>query len=157
MPQVQFQTLWLVFFFCFFFSALQNVHYLIFFPFPFNSPMSVCLPVLWLLFSFPFQLTHVSVPVYVIASVVGMTPLALVNCYVGSTFRSMEEVWSDSSSHATGYLVFIGQVSDISRSTLLNFSTWHFQRLNKEKKRWNYLFLPNYHIIQSYFCKAFYS
>lgn len=57
-----------------------------------------------------FGLTHVSVPVYVIASVVGMTPLALVNCYVGSTFRSMEEVWSDSSSHATGYLVFIGQL-----------------------------------------------
>ena len=43
-----------------------------------------------------------------------MTPLALVNCYIGSTFRSMEEVWSDSSSHTTGYFVFVGQVSNIS-------------------------------------------
>eukprot|EP00106_Octopus_bimaculoides_P010861 XP_014778303.1 PREDICTED: transmembrane protein 64-like [Octopus bimaculoides] len=56
-----------------------------------------------------FGLTHVSMPVYSIASVIGMMPLALVNCYVGSTFRSMEEVWNNSSSHVTGYLVFIGQ------------------------------------------------
>ncbi|CAI9715919.1 Hypothetical predicted protein [Octopus vulgaris] len=57
-----------------------------------------------------FGLTHVSMPVYSIASVIGMMPLALVNCYVGSTFRSMEEVWNNSSSHVTGYLVFIGQL-----------------------------------------------
>ncbi|GAB1598031.1 transmembrane protein 64-like [Argonauta hians] len=57
-----------------------------------------------------FGLTQVSMPVYSIASVVGMMPLALVNCYVGSTFRSMEEVWNNSSSHITGYLVFCGQL-----------------------------------------------
>lgn len=57
-----------------------------------------------------FGLTHVSVPVYTISSVIGMTPLTLVNCYVGSTFRSMEEVWTDNSSHVTGYFIFIAQL-----------------------------------------------
>ena len=47
---------------------------------------------------------------YSAASAVGLGPTAILNCYMGSTLRSMEDVLSDGSNATTGYIIFAIQV-----------------------------------------------
>lgn len=57
-----------------------------------------------------FSLTNISLIKYSAASAIGLGPTAILNCYMGSTLRSMEDVLSDESSATTGYLVFAVQI-----------------------------------------------
>ena len=41
---------------------------------------------------------------------VGLFPTQLLNAYIGTTLRSMEEVLTDSSNTVTAYVVFFSQV-----------------------------------------------
>jgi hypothetical protein len=47
---------------------------------------------------------------YLTASATGLFPTQVINCYLGSTLRSMEDVLTDDSTASTGYLVFAVQV-----------------------------------------------
>ena len=55
---------------------------------------------------FVFQVTNVSTPKYVISSTVGLLPTQALNAYMGSTFRSLEDVVSDQSG---GYILLFVQ------------------------------------------------
>ena len=48
---------------------------------------------------------------YLLASVLGLSPMAGLYCYMGSTLRSMEDVLTDQSNQITGYCILGGQVS----------------------------------------------
>ena len=62
------------------------------------------------MFYFLLQLTNIPITKYSTASAIGLAPTAILNCYMGSTLRSMEDVLSDESSATTGYIVFAVQV-----------------------------------------------
>lgn len=47
---------------------------------------------------------------YHIASAIGLLPAQLINVYLGSSLRSMQDVLEDRSTAATGYIVFCLQV-----------------------------------------------
>lgn len=47
---------------------------------------------------------------YHIASAIGLLPAQLINVYLGSSLRSMQDVLQDKSTAATGYIVFCFQV-----------------------------------------------
>lgn len=48
---------------------------------------------------------------YLAASVTGLAPTQVLNSYIGTTLRSMEEVLTDSSNTITAYVIFFVQVS----------------------------------------------
>lgn len=56
-----------------------------------------------------FQITDVSLPNYLVASSVGLLPTQLLNSYLGTTLRTMEDVIAEQS--VSGYFVFSLQVS----------------------------------------------
>lgn len=60
---------------------------------------------------FLLQLTNIPMLKYSAASAIGLSPTAVLNCYMGSTLRSMEDVLSDGSSATTGYIIFAIQVN----------------------------------------------
>lgn len=47
---------------------------------------------------------------YHIASALGLLPAQIINIYLGSSLRSMQDVLEDRSTAATGYIVFCFQV-----------------------------------------------
>ena len=51
----------------------------------------------FLVYPFVFQVTNVSAPKYVLSSTVGLLPTQALNAYMGSTFRSLEDVVQDQS------------------------------------------------------------
>jgi protein maelstrom len=55
--------------------------------------------------------SNINTKEYIIATVFGLFPAQIINVYLGSTLRSMEEVLSNKSTAATGFIVFF-QVSD---------------------------------------------
>lgn len=55
-----------------------------------------------------FQITDVSLPNYLVASSVGLLPTQLLNSYLGTTLRTMEDVIAEQS--VSGYFVFTLQV-----------------------------------------------
>ncbi|CAC5357415.1 Transmembrane protein 64 [Mytilus coruscus] len=57
-----------------------------------------------------FSLTNIPLLKYSAASAIGLGPTAVLNCYMGSTLRSMEDVLSDGSSATTGYIIFAIQI-----------------------------------------------
>jgi len=63
---------------------------------------------------------NVSVQEYVAASAGGMLLCQSLHAYIGSTLRSMEEVVSSSSSSTAAYVVFGGQVHDLTYTSLLH-------------------------------------
>ncbi|KAL8588666.1 hypothetical protein ACOMHN_001983 [Nucella lapillus] len=84
-----------------------------------NSPQGIKIVALTRLTPIPFglqnalfSLSDMNQARYVVASVLGLCPMAALYCYMGSTLRSMEDVLTDSSSHLTGYLILGGQVSE---------------------------------------------
>lgn len=48
---------------------------------------------------------------YHVASALGLLPAQIINIYLGSSLRSMQDVLEDRSTAATGYVVFCFQVS----------------------------------------------
>ncbi|ROT78006.1 hypothetical protein C7M84_003295, partial [Penaeus vannamei] len=57
-----------------------------------------------------FAVSRVSTWMYLFATVLGLLPTQILNCYLGTTVRSLDEVVSDSSSAtATGWIVFAAQ------------------------------------------------
>lgn len=48
---------------------------------------------------------------YHVASAIGLFPAQLINIYLGSSLRSMQDVLEDRSTATTGYIVFAFQVS----------------------------------------------
>lgn len=81
----------------------------------------VCFTVILLMFETDFvfwgflitallsQITDVSLPNYLVASSVGLLPTQLLNSYLGTTLRTMEDVIAEQS--VSGYFVFSLQVS----------------------------------------------
>lgn len=57
-----------------------------------------------------FSLTDISLVNYVAASTVGLMPTAILNCYMGTTLRRMEDVFTDEKNQATGWIVLIVQI-----------------------------------------------
>lgn len=57
-----------------------------------------------------FSLTNIALFKYSAASAVGLGPTAILNCYMGSTLRSIEDVLSDESNATTGYIIFAIQI-----------------------------------------------
>ncbi|XP_064641626.1 transmembrane protein 64-like [Lineus longissimus] len=57
-----------------------------------------------------FALTNITWWKYVATSVVGLFPTQLLNTYIGTTLRSMEDVLTDDTHTTTGYIVFTTQL-----------------------------------------------
>ncbi|XP_065349825.1 transmembrane protein 64 [Cloeon dipterum] len=57
-----------------------------------------------------FAGSYVSYKMYLLASATGLFPTQVINVYLGSTLRSMEDVLSDEATASTGYLVFAVQI-----------------------------------------------
>lgn len=57
-----------------------------------------------------FQVSNVSGCFYHLASALGLLPAQLINVYLGSSLRSMQDVLADKSTAVTGYIVFSCQV-----------------------------------------------
>lgn len=47
---------------------------------------------------------------YIAASALGLVPTQVINVYLGTTVRSMEEVLDDEATAVTGYAVLLAQV-----------------------------------------------
>ncbi|PVD21483.1 hypothetical protein C0Q70_19656 [Pomacea canaliculata] len=56
-----------------------------------------------------FSLADIGHLEYLLASAVGLAPMAALNCYMGSTLRTMEDIMTDQTNQWTGYFIFIGQ------------------------------------------------
>ncbi|XP_057323814.1 transmembrane protein 64 [Microplitis mediator] len=57
-----------------------------------------------------FAVSNISGLRYHIASAIGLLPAQLINVYLGSSLRSMQDVLQDKSTAATGYIVFCFQI-----------------------------------------------
>ncbi|KAK0174055.1 hypothetical protein PV328_007172 [Microctonus aethiopoides] len=57
-----------------------------------------------------FAVSNISGLRYHIASAIGLLPAQLINVYLGSSLRSMQDVLEDKSTAATGYVVFCFQI-----------------------------------------------
>ncbi|XP_014681554.1 PREDICTED: transmembrane protein 64-like [Priapulus caudatus] len=57
-----------------------------------------------------FAVSKISTPVYIGATCLGLLPTQTLNVYMGSTLRSMEDVFSDNSNNVMAYIVFIAQI-----------------------------------------------
>ena len=67
---------------------------------------------------FYFQLTDIPLTSYVAASTLGMLPTAVLNCYMGTTLRSMNDILTDETNQTTGWIVLIVQVSRKIRASI---------------------------------------
>ncbi|KAK8765355.1 hypothetical protein V5799_032035 [Amblyomma americanum] len=56
------------------------------------------------------QVSQMSLGRYVTASALGLVPTQVINVYLGTTVRSMEEVLDDDATAAAGYAVLLAQV-----------------------------------------------
>ncbi|KAL4235080.1 Transmembrane protein 64 [Mactra antiquata] len=57
-----------------------------------------------------FSLTDIPLVSYVSASTVGMLPTAILNSYMGTTLRSMNDILTDETNQTTGWIVLIIQI-----------------------------------------------
>ncbi|KAL7290259.1 transmembrane protein 64 [Trichogramma pretiosum] len=57
-----------------------------------------------------FAVSHIGGLKYHLASAIGLLPAQLINVYLGSSLRSMQDVLEDRSTAATGYIVFCFQI-----------------------------------------------
>ena len=62
---------------------------------------------------FPSQLSSMPTLKYLGSSVGGMVPMTLLNCYMGSTLHTMEDLMTDDTNRFTGFFIFGGQVSTL--------------------------------------------
>lgn len=78
------------------------------FPVGFISRVCDVFPLFFKNFLIFFKITDVSLPNYLVASSVGLLPTQLLNSYLGTTLRTMEDVIAEQS--VSGYFVFTLQV-----------------------------------------------
>ena len=64
---------------------------------------------------FSFQVSNISLKYYLIASDVGLLPTQILNCYIASKFRSMDEIIDHE--NPKGYLFFFAQVWAVGNGT----------------------------------------
>ncbi|KAH9515700.1 Transmembrane protein 64 [Bulinus truncatus] len=57
-----------------------------------------------------FSLSSMTLPRYLISSAGGLVPMSVLNCYMGSTLRNMQDLMSDDSNRLTGFFIFGGQI-----------------------------------------------
>lgn len=57
-----------------------------------------------------FSLTDIPLLSYVAASTLGMLPTAVLNCYMGTTLRSMNDILTDETNQTTGWIVLVVQI-----------------------------------------------
>ncbi|XP_059162464.1 transmembrane protein 64-like isoform X2 [Physella acuta] len=57
-----------------------------------------------------FSLSSISLLRYLVSSVGGLVPMTVLNCYLGSTLRTMQDLMSDDSNRFTGFFIFGGQL-----------------------------------------------
>ena len=57
-----------------------------------------------------FSVSNLSLPSYIMASVLGLLPTQTLNVYIGSTLRSMEEVLTNSDHMLTGWVILLVQL-----------------------------------------------
>ncbi|KAK3772890.1 hypothetical protein RRG08_024075 [Elysia crispata] len=57
-----------------------------------------------------FSLSSMPLIKYLIASVGGLIPMTLLNCYMGSTLRTMQDLMNDDSNRMKGVFIFGGQI-----------------------------------------------
>ncbi|XP_045192357.1 transmembrane protein 64-like [Mercenaria mercenaria] len=57
-----------------------------------------------------FSLTDIPLLSYVSASTLGMLPTAVLNCYMGTTLRSMNDILTDETNQTTGWIVLTVQI-----------------------------------------------
>ncbi|XP_064467353.1 transmembrane protein 64-like [Ornithodoros turicata] len=57
-----------------------------------------------------FAVSHMSLGKYVFASALGLVPTQIINVYLGTTVRSMEDVLDDEGTATAGYAVIVAQV-----------------------------------------------
>ncbi|KAI8759569.1 transmembrane protein 64 [Biomphalaria glabrata] len=57
-----------------------------------------------------FSLSSMSLPRYLISSVGGLVPMNVLNCYMGSTLRNMQDLMADDSNRLTGFFIFGSQI-----------------------------------------------
>lgn len=57
-----------------------------------------------------FSLTDIPLLSYVSASSLGMLPTAVLNCYMGTTLRSMSDILTDETNQKTGWIVLVVQI-----------------------------------------------
>lgn len=84
-----------------------------------------------------FQVSNIRGIHYHVASALGLLPAQLINIYLGSSLRSMQDVLEDKSTAVTGYMVFCFQViiylfyffvySNSSNFNLRNFKNYLFE------------------------------
>lgn len=58
------------------------------------------------------QGSSIGVGRYMMATALGLLPTQVINVYLGSTLRSMQDVLTDDNTATTGYIVFCIQVLD---------------------------------------------
>merc|ERR550519_897853 len=61
-------------------------------------------------FGLQIAVSNLSTGRYILASVIGCLPSQILNAYLGSTLRSMEEVMSSEETKKTGYILLMSQV-----------------------------------------------
>lgn len=57
-----------------------------------------------------FQGSTIGFSRYMLATALGLLPTQIINVYLGSTLRSMQDVLTDDNTATTGYVVFCVQV-----------------------------------------------
>ena len=95
-------------------SLFSNMHPFSLFPFPLPPSLSpsllfffLSLPSLSLSLLPSLQMTRVSYPICLLASICGLLPTQMLNTYMGSTVRNMQEVLAD---RVDGYIILSAQV-----------------------------------------------
>lgn len=90
---------------------------------------------------------------YLLASIVGQNPMAILYTYMGSTLRSMEDVMSDQTSQVTGYLILSGQVEFLLLLHCLCFYLYikMVSHITRQEPSYSYRYLELKQIEESYF------
>lgn len=57
-----------------------------------------------------FSLSSISLLRYLVSSAGGLVPMTVLNCYMGSTLRNMQDLMSDDANRLTGFFIFGGQI-----------------------------------------------
>lgn len=81
-----------------------------------------------------FAISPLTISKYIQASCIGSLPFQVINVYLGSTLRSMEEVFTDPSTATVGVLVLFCQLTFIGISVLfiIQKASYHLETIEKE-------------------------
>lgn len=71
------------------------------------------------------QGSSIGVSQYMVATALGLLPTQVINVYLGSTLRSMQDVLTDDNTATTGYIVFSIQVTLLKCDLILKSIKFH--------------------------------